>query len=73
MTASLDARVDRLLHDAERKDAGARLARQMRDFDGAEHLEKERDQLVAKALEIDPDRTADAWSETTLKTSPKGA
>ena len=70
-----ERKIDRLLHDAESKDSGARFARSlpgMGHLEAAERMERDRDALLAKALEIDPDRKAEAWSETSLKTAPKG-
>ncbi|MFL5481112.1 MAG: hypothetical protein ACJ8AK_02895 [Gemmatimonadaceae bacterium] len=70
MTDTLESRVDRLLHDAEHKNAGARFARSLRGIrhvEDAERLERERDGMIAAAIRLDPDRTCDAWQWTDLK------
>ena len=67
--------VNRLLHDAEHADSGASFAALMyrRDPLNKDHLEAmealqaKRDRLIAEALALDPDRTDDAWEETTLE------
>jgi hypothetical protein len=72
---TIQRRIDRLLHDAEHKDSGAKFARSLpgdRPLEAAERMERDRDQLIAKALALDPDRKAEAWGETDLKISPIG-
>ena len=58
--------IDRLLHDAEQADSGATMARMMRDATAESRLVAKRDRLIRMALATDPQRTADAWEETTL-------
>lgn len=70
MTDSLERRIDRLLHDAEHKDSGAKFARSLRGYqheEAAERMERQRDELIAEALRLDPERKAEAWQETSLE------
>jgi hypothetical protein len=70
----IEVRVDRLLHDAEHKDSGAKFARSLRGImhvEAAERLERDRDELIAEAIKLDPDRTCDAWEWTDLKLPAK--
>lgn len=62
----LERQVDRLLHDAEHKHYGAAFARTLRrveHIEAAKRMERDRDKLIAQAIELDPDRTCDAWQE----------
>jgi hypothetical protein len=73
MSRERDEKVDRLLHDAEHAESGARMARIMRDYGMQVEYEKKRDGLIAEAQALDPNREADAWQEATLDfvTKPK--
>jgi hypothetical protein len=76
MGDKLHTKIDRLLHDAENADSGASFALMMAESDPSNpthkrmhrELSAKRDQLLGKALALDPDRSAPAWSETTLPT-----
>lgn len=65
--ADVNERVDRLLHDAEHKDAGAMMARMMKDLAAVDEFLTARDLLVAEAHIVDPTHAAPAWQETTIK------
>lgn len=53
--------VDRLLHDAEHADGGARMARAMGDWPNADLLAAKAKTLRAGAETLDPAHTAPAW------------
>jgi hypothetical protein len=61
-----DAKVDQLLHDAERADGGMQPAQQVGDLNAVSDLKAKRDRLLAEAVALDPKRDAPAWAETTL-------
>lgn len=58
--------IDRLLHDAEHADSGARMAGVMRDTEAALRLTRKRDDLIAHAHSLDPHHVEDAWRDTSL-------
>lgn len=70
MKQDLDEQVDRLLHDAEHADSGAMMADMMRDSKSVIRFVAKRKRLIAKALKLDPERKADAWSQTRLAIPP---
>ena len=66
-TTARNETIDRLLHDAEHKDAAVDFTRNlMHDPQGARKFEQERDALIAEAKRLDPDRSASAWEDTSL-------
>ena len=65
----IERKVDRLLHDAEHKQAGAEFARSLRrveHIEAAKRMERRRDELIAEALKLDPDQTCEAWQDLDL-------
>lgn len=56
-------KVDRLLHDAEHADSGARMAGMMCDYPAKKKYEAKRRRLIAEAHALDPQHRCDAWEE----------
>ncbi len=63
MDDELFERVDRLLHDAEQADGGARMARAMQDTESANRMTAKARALRAEAEVLDPEHRAHAWAE----------
>lgn len=59
----MHAKVDQLLHDAEHAKSGEMMARMMNDREAANRLYAKRTHLLNEAQNIDPKKTAPAWSE----------
>lgn len=57
------ARVDCLLHDAEHKDSGARIASIMQDPVAFARLWRDKQVLIDTARRIDPEGKSPAWAE----------
>lgn len=57
-----DAKVDRLLHDAEHALSGANFAKSIGHVRPEKELRQKHDRLVAEAQEIDPAHKAPAWA-----------
>ena len=73
LTEAATRQVDRLLHDAEHKDAGANMAATVGDTYSASRLQTQRDSLIRMASQIDPERESPAWDEVRLSASPSPA
>lgn len=62
VAVAFNAKIDRLLHDAEHADSGAMMAGMMRDFAAEQRYRAEQRRLLDEANRLDPKHTAPAWN-----------